>query len=308
MIRRLSAAAVAVVLTSTVASGCSTFSKNDKAAKVEATSLSVADFETISGDFAVAGQIANPAGGEYDGTDQRKILGRWVFAQLLTRKLAAAGTPIDGAARTAAEASLKQQAADKWPGLHPVTQAFLITELAAQNVLAASPAVPDAAVEAAYNGGIGQSNTLCLRVVGFTDATKANDAYDKILAGAPFADVADANNADPSLGAGGVFTNSTTKSECSSANALNAQIAQSLVQLPLNTPSTPITLTGSDGSKQYYLFLQRPWSEVAQAAAPLVRQALVPSTAKSLVAGGHAYVDSRYGMWDPAALQVTPSR
>ena len=308
MIRRFSAAAVAVVLASTVASGCSTFSKNDKAAKVDATSLSVADFETISNDFVVAGQIGAPASGEYEGTEQRKLLSRWVFAQLLSHELDAGGTPIDAAARSAAEASLKQQAADKWPALHPVTQAFLITELAAQNVLASSPVIPDADVETAYNAGIRQSNTLCLRVIGFTDATKANNSYEQILGGASFADVADATNGDKSIGAGGVFINSTTKSECSSANALNAQIAQSLVQLPVNTPSTPITLAGSDGSQQYYLFLQRPWSEVAQAAAPLVRQALVPATARSLIAGGHAYIDSRYGMWNPGALEVTPSR
>jgi hypothetical protein len=308
VIRRLSAAAVAVVLTSTVASGCSTFTKNKEAAKVDSTSLSVDDFQTISDDFVVAGQIGAPASGEYQGTDQRNILTRWVFSQLLAHQLVAAGTPIDAKARSAAEASLQQQAADKWGPLHPVTKAFLIDELAAQNVLTTSAVIPDADVEAAYDAGIGKSNTLCLRVIGFTDPTKANDAYEQILGGTPFADVADANNGDASIGAGGVFTNSTTNSECSSASSLNAQIAQSLAQLPLNTPSAPITLTGSDGSQQYYVFLQRPWSEVADAAKPLVRQALVPATARGLIAGGHAYIDSRYGMWNPDALEVTPSR
>jgi hypothetical protein len=308
VIRRLSAAAVAVVLTSTVASGCSTFTKNTEAAKVDATSLSVHDFQTISDDFVVAGQIGAPAAGEFAGSDQRNILTRWVFSQLLSHKLDAAGTPIDAAARSAAEASLQQQAADKWAPLHPVTKNFLITELAAQNMLAASAVIPDADVEAAYNAGISKSNTLCLRVIGFTDATKANDAYEQILGGSSFADVADATNGDASIGSGGVFTNSTTKSECSSASSLNPQIAQSLAQLSLNTPSTPITLTGSDGSQQFYLFLQRPWAEVADAAAPLVRQALVPAAARALISGGHAHVDSRYGMWDSGALEVTPSR
>ena len=308
MIRRFFAAAAAVVLTSSIASGCSTFSKNQQAAKVDSTTLSVDDFETIADDFAVAGQITAPASGEYNGSDQRKLLTRWVFAQLLSHELDAAGTPIDSAARSAAEASLKQQAADKWPALHPVTQEFLITELAAQDKLAASPAIPNADVEAAYNAGLTQSNTLCLRVIGFTDATTANDAYEQILGGESFADVADANSADPSIGAGGVFTNSTTNSECSSANSLNAQIAQSLSQTALNVPSAPIPLAASDGTQQYYLFLQRPWSEVADAATPLVRQALVPSTARTLVTGGHASVDSRYGMWNPGALEVTPSR
>ena len=308
MIRRLSAAAVALVLTSTVAAGCSTFTKNDKAAKVDTASLSVSDFETISDDFVVAGQIGQPAGGEFAGTDQRNLLTRWVFAQLLSHHLSHAGTPIDATARSTAETSLKQQAADKWPALHPITQDFLITELAAQNVLASSAVIPDADVETAYNAGIRQSNTLCLRVIGFTDATRAKDAYEKILGGSSFADVADQNKSDPSIGAGGVFTNSTTKSECSSASSLNAQIAQSLSQLPIGTSSAPITLTASDGSSQYYLFVQRPWSEVADAATPLVRQALVPSTARSAISGGHAYIDSRYGMWNPGTLEVTPTR
>lgn len=308
MIRRFSVALAALALTSTIATGCSTFSKNSEAVKAAGTALTVDDFETMSSDFADAGSITQPVNGEYDGSTQRNLLTRWIYTELLAHELATAGTPIDDKARTAAETSLKEQAADQWPALHPITQSFLITELAAQNTLAASPSISAADVEAAYNAGLIQSNTLCLRIIGFADATAANNAYEQIVGGTDFASVADANNADPSIGAGGVFTNSTTNSECSSTDTLNAQIAQNLSQTPIGQPSQPITLTASDGSAQYYIFLQRPWSEVTDAAAPLVRKALVPTTVRSLIAGGKVVVDSRYGMWNPGALEVTPSR
>jgi len=48
VIRRFSVALLAAALTGTIASGCSTFSKNNEAAEVDGTSLSVDDFEAIN--------------------------------------------------------------------------------------------------------------------------------------------------------------------------------------------------------------------------------------------------------------------
>lgn len=310
MIRRLSVTVAVVALTSTIAGGCSTFSKNSEAAKVEGTTLTVDEFEAINTDLATAGQITAPTNGEFTGTETRAVLSRWIVAHLLDHALAADGLPITAANRATAEASLKTSATDAvWSKLDTATQTFLVNELAGQNTLVSGAFIPDAEVQAAYKAGIAESNTLCLRVIGFADAATANTAYQQILAGADFATIADANNADGTLGAGGVFTDTTTNSECVSASALNAQVGQAMAATQIGTPAAPQAFTAADGSTtQYFIFMQRPWDEVADAAAPVVRQALGPAAERKLVADGRASVDSRYGMWDATTLSVQPSR
>jgi hypothetical protein len=319
VIRRLSAAFAAVALTSTVAAGCSTFTKNDNAAKVGGTALTVSQFEAISKDLfniSAPSTGSTVAGGTtttiapkatYTGDDARSLLTRWIYAQMLSAALATSGTPISADSKAAAEASLKSSAAEQWTTLDTATQDFLVTELAGQNTLVTGSIIPDADVKAAYEKGLSTSNTLCLRVIAFSDATKANDVYDELIKGADFATTADANNADPTAGKGGVYTDAQTKSECVSANALNSQVAQTLLQTPIGTAAAPAAFSASDGSKQYFIFYQRPWAEVTDAAAPLVRRAVGPSVERKLLAGAKATIDSRYGEWNSAELKVVPT-
>lgn len=310
MIRRLSVTLVAVALTGTIASGCSTFSKNGEAAKVDGTALTIGEFESISADLAAAGQITAPANGEYTGTESRSVLSRWIVAHLLSAALAKSGTPINADSRSTAETSLKTSATDAvWAKLDPATQSFLVNELAGQNMLVSSDFIPAGKVETTYNAGIRESNTLCLRVIGFPTSDAANAAYQQILGGGDFASIADANNTDGTLGHGGIFSDSNTKSECVSARSLNQAVGAALASTQIGVPAAPQAFTASDGkTQQFFIFMQRPFSEVVDAATPLVRQALGPAAERTLVADGKANVDSRYGMWDAATLSVQPTR
>lgn len=309
MIRRLSVTLAVVALTSTIASGCSTFSKNGEAAKVDGTALSIDDFEALNNGLAKAGVIEPATDGEYSSNAVRSTLTRWVLATSLRLDLAKQGVTIDDAAKASATSVLQANTQVPFDTLDSTTQDFLIDELAGQSTLVSSSLITDAEAEAAYRAGLTESNTLCLRVIGFPDSDTANTAYQQLLDGADFAGLADANNTDGSLGKGGVFTDATTKSECVSAASLNAQVGQALAKTDLGVPAAPQAFTGADGAtQQFFIFMQRPWDEVADAATPLVRQALGPAARKKLLADAKATVDSRYGMWDAATLTVLPTR
>jgi hypothetical protein len=320
VIRRFSVAVAAVVLTGTVASGCSTFSKNDQAAKAGGSALSIEDFQGIIADLTKSSATASATNStlagdpttttlpDIAGSDGRGILTRWVASHLLTAALAKAGSPVDAAAITKATADMTALAAAAWPTFSPATQKFFVDERAAINTVASPSYITDAQVQAAYEAGLATSNTLCLRYIAFTDATAATGVYKQLIGGADFASMADANNTDSTVGKGGIYANSQTKSECSSASTLNNSVAQSLSLLALDTPSQPVTLSGSDGSSQYFIFLERPYSEVAAAAGPIVRQALAPVAEKNLIGTSSAAVDSRYGTWDPTTLTVVATK
>jgi len=320
VIRRLSVAAVAVVLTGTVASGCSTFTNNREAAKAGGASLSVDEFEMILADYAESrsagadststsvGDTTTTEDPTVPGSEARSLLTEWVTSHLLIAALNKAGAPIDDAARTAATTSLQTSVGAGWDKLDEVTKQFLIEDQAATDALAESPLITDTAVQQAYEAGLVSSNTLCLRLIAFTDQAKANSVYEQLRQGGDFATLADENSADPTTGAGGVFTNSNTGSECSAADQLNETVAQALVLLPLGKASEPLPFSNSDGSTQYVIFMQRPWEEVVAAANPIVREALAPTTAKALIAAGTAHIDSRYGTWDSTTLSVVPTR
>ena len=319
MIRRLSVAVAVVVLAGTVASGCSTFTNNGEAAKAGGASLSVDEFETILTDYAesraAGAATSTTAVGEtttteptVPGAEARSLLTEWVTAHLLIAALNKAGAPIDDAARTAATTSLQTEIGAGWDELEEVTKQFLIEDQAATDALAESPLISDAEVQEAYEAGIVSSNTLCLRVIAFTDQATANSVYEQLREGGDFATIADANATDPTAGQGGIFTNSNTGSECSAANQLNDTIAQAVALLPLGQATEPIAFANTDGSSQYVIFLQRPWDEVAAAAAPIVRESLAPGTAKALIAAGSAHIDSRYGTWDSTTLSVVATR
>jgi len=318
VIRRLSVAAVAAVLTATVASGCSTFTNNREAAKAGGASLSVDEFELILADYVesrsggstttAVGDTTTTEDPTVPGSEARSLLTEWVTSHLLIAALNKVGAPIDEAARTAATTSLQTTIGAGWEKLDEVTKQFLIEDQAATDALAESPLITDTAVQQAYEAGLVSSNTLCLRVMAFTDQAKANSVYDQLRDGGDFATLAEANSTDPTAGEGGIFTNSNTGSVCSAADQLNDTIAQALALLPLGKASEPLPFSNTDGSTQYVIFMQRPWSEVADAAKPIVREAVAPVTAKALIAAGTAHIDSRYGTWDTTTLSVVPTR
>jgi hypothetical protein len=312
VIRRLSVAVAAVVLTATAASGCSTFSKNSNAAEAGGDELSVKDFETIANDLASVAtatkmdRLQFTEDGEVDGGAARLLLTEWVTTHVIFGALDDAGTVIDDATRTSAETTISGVFQEDWAKFSATTKQFLIDDQTATDSLASSPLISDAQAQNAYEAGLANSNTLCVRYIAFTDSAAADDAYKQLQGGADFATLANASSLS-STQDGGIFHDQTTGSECSAADSLNQTVAQALVQTPIGKASEPITLTGSDGSAQTFIFLQRPWSEVAAAATPVVRPSLASSVRTTLLTAGKAHVDSRYGTWDPSTQAVVPT-
>ncbi|MCU1395176.1 MAG: hypothetical protein JWM34_3604 [Ilumatobacteraceae bacterium] len=308
VIRRLSVSVAAVALTATIASGCSTFKKNDEAAKVNGKVLTVDDLQAMTNELVTAQQIAAPVAGDVSGVSVRSVLSKWIVSKLLSDALAKAGSPIDAASRTDAETTLKASLTG-WANLSPITQALFVDELAGQNALVKSSLIPAGDSKLTYDAGVSESNTLCMRLIALPDQATANAVYKQLQGGADFASLADANNTDSTLGKGGVVSTGTPPSECFLANTVNQTVGDALSKVKIGEAAAPLPFTGQDGTTtQYFIFMERPWDEVSKIATPLVNQILGAQTENRLLQNSKATVDSRYGMWDPTQLSVQPSR
>jgi len=319
VIRRLSAAVAIVILTGTVASGCSTFTNNREAAKAGGQSLSVDEFETLAADIASAGIVTGFTFDESDeltGDNARRLLGEWITGHLLTAALAKAGTPVDDAARTKAEADLTKANSANWAKISDSTKQFLIEDQAAITLTSAGHFVSDADAKAAYEAGVATSKTLCIRYMAPADQQTADDLYRQLQDGADFATLAGTTDAG-SVANGGIFADQTTGAECVDSTTINPAISDALAGVPAGGFSEPTALTGSDGSTATIIFLERPWDEVADTALPLVRTVLSAAYTPQAQAFKQAAltdgsktvrVDSRYGTWDTTTLSVVPAR
>ena len=309
MIRRLSVAAVAVVFTATVASGCSTFTNNREAAKAGGHKLSISTLESISNDMAKTAISAFAPNGvdELSGDSVRTILNEWISSRLALDALTKAGVVVDDEARAAGESKAKEQIGDaNWALLTASTQAFFIEDFAIVNLVNTRAYVSAATAQAAYESGIVASHALCMRYIIASDPDSAADLYAQLQDGADFATLAE-SEAGGSAPNGGIYADATTGNECVDSGSINQAIAAAVATVPVGEPAAPIVLTGSDGSQASVILLQRPWSEVSDSALPLVRTAIGPDFHDAIYGDAKIDVDSRYGNWDSTTQAVVPA-
>ncbi len=303
MIRRLPAALASVALAATIASGCSTFTKNNNAATVSGRHLSITEFETLSNDLAPAPNSF----GEKDGNTVRGILSAWVRITALIESLKAKGLTISDAQRAAAEKSLSASETG-WATFKPSTKTLEIEFSASQTLIASNTdLVPDATVQAAYESGVTASNVLCLRLMAFSDFTKAQSISDQLSAGGDFASLAIKNSEDTSTAPGGGIEQNNGN-ECFLTTTLGQStqldtLLQSVGTAPVGQPTKPIQI-----GSFYYILLERPYSEVSTHIRPLMTSLLAAPIAKQLTSSAKAVIDSRYGMWDATTGQVVSTR
>ena len=296
MIRRprlssTSSALVAVALAATLATGCSSVTGNDVAAKVGSAELSVADFQT-----AIEELNEPNAFGEIAGTSARGLLTEWIRSAELTSQLAARDTPVDQATRDATAAQLEASNPTRWAELSPSTTDFLVDIVAAQNSI-----VTEDQVREVYEGGVTESNVICVRFIAVQDQAAADEVSERLAAGESFESLADEFGDPAAAPTGGIFLNEGNP--CSAADQLNPMVSQALADVAIGEPSAAVDLT-----QGFAFFLQRPFDEVTAEATALIEPALVESASADLLLGMDAEVDSRYGMWDEATTSVVPSR
>jgi hypothetical protein len=300
---RLALVSVALV-SATLATGCSTFTKNDVAAEVNGHELSVDDFEAI-----LADDTTPDAANEYDGAIVRSELTRWVRVTALVDALATQGVTIDDAARAAATEQAKQEAGESaWNGYSDAMRALQIDVTAALNAIAASDKfVGDGALREAYEKGGATSGIYCLRVMAFTEDTAeaseaaANAVLDQLRGGADFATLANDHPLEPDSEPNGGVLADQSGAECLSG--LNAQITGPLGEVAIGEVAGPITLDTNS-----FLVLQRPFDEVAAAVRTTLGTALAGQHANELTKVIEARVDTRYGTWDSESGSVVTAR
>ena len=291
-----------------LASGCSTFTDNDLAAKADGHELTIEDLEAINKDLPkLSGDdtMVPDALGDYDGTVVRQALTLWANSAGLLAGLEQAGVEISAQDRQAAIDTLQGEDAAAWSILSEPTQEMLIDFNTGQTALQSTEAATDpVAAKAAYEQGVTASGVVCIRIMAFGTEAEAADAYAAVQAGEEFADLANDHPVDPAAEpTNGIYVDPSTGSECLAAPDF-ASVAEAVTDLPIGESTAPITL----GSDFYFLIQQRPFDEVAESVQPLLASTLGQSQVTQLLKSASISIDSRYGMWDAATSTVVPTR
>ena len=142
MIRRFSAALVALALTGILASGCSSVSTTRNAADTNGRHLTVAQYQLLLQGVAKSSdtfQIPPVDATGMPGTTARGILGQWVSNVIMSDALVAKGVPVSAADRKAAEDKiLSGNAATVWAGLSDELKSFVLDSQTLQPAFAAA--------------------------------------------------------------------------------------------------------------------------------------------------------------------------
>ncbi len=155
------AVAVPILLLAATATGCSTFSDNDSAARV-------ADFELSQDEFSELLVAATPGAEpdealELSGETARDLLNTWILTRVLEVDLAASDTTVDAAATQAAAEQLEASNPEAWATTPAPMQNLQIEQQAAIATWSALEVPPpsDAELLAQYDAGTAESGFVC---------------------------------------------------------------------------------------------------------------------------------------------------
>jgi parvulin-like peptidyl-prolyl isomerase len=283
----LLALALAAVLT-----GCTTFSDNDAAARVDEVELTDEMLDEL------VGLVPDPetgAVGEATSADAaRRAMTFWLQAQVLEQVLADAGIEVDDA--TVDEAT--HQASGQIPTfteLSAETQAFVVDYLATTALLGQLEA-PDTDERAAYyEQGPADSGVACVSHILVDTADEARDVLAELEGGADFATLAQERSTDAGSGQqGGVLPCTFTTSF---ESTYVGPFVEAALAAEVGVPTGPV-----ESEFGYHVILVRPFDDVAD---EITGYFSSPDYAVADAIDGHdIYVDPRYGTLNDRGVVV----
>jgi hypothetical protein len=194
---------VPIVLLVAGATGCSTFSDNDAAARV-------GDFE-LSQDQLGELMIAATPGAEPDeqlelaADTARSLLNTWVLTKIIEVDLAAQGESVSAEAVAEAASTFEAQDPNGWASTPVLLQDLQTRQQAAIGIWSAlTVATPsDDELRAFYDAGTDESGVVCSAHILVETEAEANTILDELAGGADFAELAEADSIDTGSGASG---------------------------------------------------------------------------------------------------------
>lgn len=266
MTRLVLLAAAAAALT-----GCSTFTDNAVAARVEDAELSNEQLASITRD-----QLGDDAAGRADLPTIIAILNNWVLDQVLRADLAANGTPL-----AAAEGELTND------GLNAsISESFGVWQQTPPTPIA------DDEVRARYELGPVESNLTCSAHVLVDNEATADEVLDRLADGAEFADMAAEYSLDSSAASGGNLPCGTT---ADFTNQYIPEFVEAALDAEIGEPVGPVA-----SQFGFHVILVRPYDDIGPEE---LAQALSTPQMRFDFASSDLdiYVDPRYGSFNASS-------
>jgi hypothetical protein len=162
------------------------------------------------------------------------------------------------------------------------------------------PAVDADQAAELYDAGVAASGTACFSGIVVEDRETAARIADELGDGADFAELLEAENLDPSLGAAGGDIGCITSSQVDEAADL--EFVQVAASLSAQNPVDISPLLDTQGNEFAWVVLSfRPFAELTPADADNVTTTIETATR---LATADVFVDSRYGTFDATTGQV----
>jgi len=291
VIRRLPAVVLAAALTAVV-SGCTTFSDNDAAARVDGVELTDAQLEELVGIYP--DPQTGAVGEATSGDAVRSAMTFWVQAQVFGQAIDDAGVEIDDAAIDEAT----QQASSQLPSFSDLSsgmQDFLVDFIASTSVLDQLE-TPDEDEQAAfYEQGPSASGVACVSHILVDTEEEALDVLAELESGADFATLAQERSTDEGSAQGGGVLPCTFTTTFE--NTYVGPFVDAALDAEMGVPTGPV-----ESEFGYHVILVRPYEEVVDELAGYFESRDFVVTR---AIGEHdVFINPRYGTLDDRGLVV----
>jgi hypothetical protein len=291
------AIAIPVLLLAVAATGCSTFSDNDAAARVGEFELSQDEL----GDLVIG---ATPTTTTQPGTEPvdesgasaetaRNLLNIWILTKIVEADLAARGESVSPQAIADVTGALAAQDPQSWAAIPVELQNLQVEQRAAVEAWTALEVPPpsDDELRALYDTGTGESGIVCGAHILVATEAEAQGILDRLEGGDDFAELAASESTDAASGANGgnLPCASTTEFE----GTYVPEFVDAALAAEIGEPFGPVR-----SEFGYHVIVLRPSDQVD----PAELAALYTDTSarfQRAAAAFDVYVDPRYGSFNP---------
>ena len=285
--------AVPTLLLAGAATGCSTFSDNDAAARV-------ADFE-LSQDELGELLIASTPGAEPDeqlelsSETARSVLNAWILTRILEVDLAARDTVVDAAATQAAAAALEGASPEAWASTPAPVQNLQIEQQAVIATWSALevPTPSDAELRALYEVGTEESGLVCSAHILVETEAEADAILEQLEGGADFAELAASESIDTGSGAAG--GNLPCELTGNFESAYVPEFVEAALAAEIGEPVGPV-----QSEFGYHVIVLRPSDQIDPAELTTLYTDVTQRFQRAAKAV-EIYVDPRFGAFNPAS-------
>jgi PPIC-type PPIASE domain len=291
VIRRLPAVLLALALAAVVA-GCTTFSDNDAAARVDDVELTDAQLEELVGIYP---DPETGAVGEVTSGDAvRSAMTFWVQAQVFGQAIADAGVEIDDAAIDEATQTASTQL-PTFTELSTGTQDFLVQFIASTTVADQLEAPDEDEMRTFYDQGPDESGVACVSHILVDTEQEALDVLAELEGGADFATLAQERSTDEASAQGGGVLPCTYTSTFQ--NTYVGPFVDAALAAETGVPTGPV-----ETDFGYHVLLVRPYDEVVDELAGYFESR---DFVVARAIGEHdVFINPRYGTLDDRGVVV----